>query len=109
LIGGGALIVALGGFWLATQDGGGPPQRRITAAPVRVAAVEQRDMQVIERTIGTVVANASVAVTARVQGQLMKAHFKEGDIVKAGDLLFEIDPRPYQAALAQALAQQARD
>lgn len=109
LIGGAALVVALGGFWLATHDGGGPPQRRITAAPVRVAAVEQRDMQVIERTIGTVVANASVAVTARVQGQLMKAHFKEGDIVKAGELLFEIDPRPYQAALAQALAQQARD
>ena len=56
-------------------------------------------MQVIERTIGTVVANSVVSVTARVQGQLTSVHFKEGQLVSKGDLLFEIDPSPYQAAL----------
>jgi multidrug efflux system membrane fusion protein len=61
-------------------------------------------MAVVEHTIGTVVANATVAVTARVQGQLVSAHFREGQLVKKGDLLFEIDPGPYQAAYDSALA-----
>ncbi len=61
-------------------------------------------MPVVERTIGTVVANSTVSVNARVQGQLTKAYFKEGQMVKTGDLLFQIDPRPYQAAYDNALA-----
>ena len=70
---------------------------------MKVAIAEQRDMQVIERTLGTVIANSSVSVTARVQGQLTKAAFKEGQMVKTGDLLFQIDPAPYKAAYDSAL------
>ena len=77
---------------------------RVTAAPVRVSHAERRDMAVVEHTIGTVVANSSVQVTARVQGQLLAAYFKEGQMVKKGQLLFQIDPRPYQAALDSAVA-----
>ena len=65
----------------------------------------QMDMPVVKDALGTVVANTTVSVTARVQGQLTKAYFKEGQMVKAGDLLFEIDPRPFQAALTQAQGQ----
>ena len=79
------------------------------APPVKVAAVTQSDVTVTEHTLGTVVANATVQITARVTGQMMSAAFKEGDIVHTGDLLFQIDPRPYQASLAQARAQMAKD
>ncbi|MBV9549529.1 MAG: efflux RND transporter periplasmic adaptor subunit [Alphaproteobacteria bacterium] len=107
--GGAALALLLGGYWYFTHESAprvtGP--RRDAAAPVRVARVERRDMAVVERTIGTVVANSNVQVTARVQGQLQAAYFKEGQLVKKGQLLFQIDPRPYQAALDSALANQA--
>ena len=73
-------------------------------APVRVAKVERRDMAVVERTLGTVIADATVQVIARVEGMLETANFREGQFVKQGELLFQIDPRPYQAALAQARA-----
>jgi membrane fusion protein, multidrug efflux system len=66
-------------------------------------------MAVVEHTLGTVVANATVQVTARVQGTLESANFKEGQFVKKGDLLFQIDPRAFQAALAQARATLLRD
>jgi multidrug efflux system membrane fusion protein len=66
--------------------------------------VERRDMPVIERTIGTVVANSNVQITTRVQGHMTQAYFKEGQLVKKGQLLFQIDPRPYQAALDRAEA-----
>jgi multidrug efflux system membrane fusion protein len=104
LIGGGALVLVLGGFWFLTHGGEERPRRVSAAVPVKVAAAEQRDMPVIERTIGTVLANSTVQVNARVQGQLLKANFKEGQLVKAGDLLFQIDPAPYQAAYDNAMA-----
>lgn len=103
LIGAAALAVALGGFWYFTNSSA-PPPRRTMAAPVRVAVVEQRNMEVIERTIGTVIANSTVSVNARVQGQLTRAFFREGQMVKTGDLLFQIDPRPYQATYDNAAA-----
>jgi len=109
IIGGVALALVLGGFWYATHMTATGPRRRDAAAPVKVAVAVRRDMAVIEHTIGTVVPNSTVQITARVTGQLQSAHFKEGDLVKRGDLLFVIDPRPYQAALDQALATQARD
>ncbi len=66
-------------------------------------------MVISEHTIGTVVANATVNVTSQVAGQVMKADFQEGQLVARGDVLFELDPRPFQAALAQAQANLARD
>ncbi len=99
------LAAILGGYYYYTHTGAAPARvRGGGAAPVKVAPVQQRDMQVIEHTIGTVVANSVVSVTARVQGQLVSVHFKEGQLVKKGDLLFEIDPAPYQAAYDSAMA-----
>jgi membrane fusion protein, multidrug efflux system len=106
LIGGAALVLALGGFWYFTHDTK-PPARRALAAPVKVATVETGNMAVIERTIGTVMANSTVQINARIQGQMIKAYFKEGQMVKQGDILFQIDPRPYQATYDNALAQLA--
>lgn len=82
----------------------GPPP-----VPVAVAAVETRTMPVSFPAIGTVEPIATVAVTARVGGELQKVSFVEGQHVAAGAPLLTIDPRPYQAALAQAEANLARD
>ena len=106
VIGGVALALALGGFWYFTHDSA-PKARRVMAAPVKVGMVDVRNMAVIERTIGTVLANSTVSVNARIQGQMIKAYFKEGQMVKAGDALFQIDPRPYQATYDNALASMA--
>jgi len=106
VIGGAALALALGGLWYFTH-GSVPAPKRNLAAPVKVAAVEVRTMSVIERTIGTVLANSTVSVNARIQGQMTKAFFKEGQMVKTGDVLFQIDPRPYQASYDNALASMA--
>ena len=108
---GGALILVLGGFWYVNHRGvdqvrGG---RGAAAAPVRVAKVERHDIPVIERTIGTVVAYETVDVTPQVQGRIQQAFFKEGQMVKKGDLLFQIDPRPFEAALGQVKGQLAKD
>lgn len=80
-------------------------------APVPVVAgtVEQRDVPIYLDGLGTVQAFNTVTVKARVDGQIEKIGFTEGQDVKEGDLLALIDPRPYQAALDQALAKQAQD
>ncbi len=99
------LIVILGGFWyINNHQGSSTNAARITAAPVQVAKVTQATMPVVESTIGTVMANATVLINTRVQGQLVKAFFKEGQMVHKGDLLFQIDPRPYQAMYDNATA-----
>jgi len=102
-IGAVALAVLMGGFWYFTHPTVAPP-RRTMAAPVKVATVEVRNMAVVEHTIGTVVANSTVQINARVAGQLTRAFFHEGQMVKTGDLLFQIDPRPYKAVYDNALA-----
>lgn len=108
---GAALILVLAGFWYHNYMEGGDARNggRHLAVPVRVASVQRHDLAVTERTIGTVVANISVQVTPQVQGMLQSASFGEGQIVKKGDLLFQIDPRPFEAALAQARGQLAKD
>ncbi len=99
---GAALLLGLGTWWI--WGGPGPQPRQTPPAPVVVGLVEQRPVTMFENTLGKVVATASVQVTARVQGQLLSAAFKEGDMVRKGDVLFQLDPRPFQAALAQATA-----
>ena len=79
------------------------------AQPVSVGVVEQRDMRVLISAIGTMSARATAVVRAKVSGELLKLHFKEGDEVKAGQLLAEIDPRSFAASLAQMQGSLARD
>ena len=104
LVGAAGLVLVLGGFWYWNHEGDSADLHRVLAAPVHVAAVTKATMPVVERTIGTVMANSTVLINARVQGQLVKAYFKEGQMVRQGDLLFQIDPRPYQAAYDNARA-----
>ncbi len=77
--------------------------------PVVVARAEVRNVTAVEHTIGTIVAVATVQVASQVSGQLMSAGFQEGQIVHAGDTLFQIDSRPIAAALQQAQAALVRD
>ena len=80
-------------------------------APVPVAAVAatQGDLNQYINAIGTVTAYNTVTIKSRVDGQLNKVNFTEGQIVKAGDVLAEIDPRPYQVQLEQAQGTLAKD
>lgn len=77
--------------------------------PVAVATAQQKDIPVQIRVIGSVQPVSTVQVRALVGGQLTRVWFKEGDEVRRGQMLFTIDPRPYQAALMQAQANLARD
>ncbi|GAB4411604.1 MAG: efflux RND transporter periplasmic adaptor subunit [Thermodesulfovibrionales bacterium] len=86
----------------------GQPQKK-EAVPVTAASVTQKTVPVQVRAIGNVDAYSSVGVKAQVGGELIQVHFKEGQDVNKGDLLFTIDPRPYEAALKQAEANLARD
>jgi membrane fusion protein, multidrug efflux system len=83
-------------------------QRRLPV-PVAVARAEQKPMPVQIEAIGTVEAYAVVAVKAQVGGELLRIHFTEGQDVKRGEVLFTIDPRPFEAAVAQAEANLAKD
>jgi multidrug efflux system membrane fusion protein len=82
--------------------GGGP-------VPVVAGKAEQRDVPIYLDGLGTVQAFNTVTVHSRVDGELQQVLFAEGQDVKAGDLLAVIDPRPYQAALDQAIAKKAQD
>ncbi|HEV7734560.1 MAG TPA: MdtA/MuxA family multidrug efflux RND transporter periplasmic adaptor subunit [Candidatus Binatia bacterium] len=79
------------------------------AVPVAVATARRGDLPVYVGGIGSVTPLATVTVRSRVDGQLMAVHFTEGQTVHAGDLLAEIDPRPFEVQRAQAQGQLARD
>src|SRR6184192_256340 len=81
-----------------------PPVR-----PVLVAKIITKDVPLYLDEIGTCAAYETVQVQAQVSGQIIARHFQDGADVKKGDLLFTIDPRPYQAALEQAQAQATLD
>jgi membrane fusion protein, multidrug efflux system len=108
-----AVIVAAGLGWaIYSYTGGGhaaPSGPTTPPVPVTPGTAEPRDMPVYVRGIGTVQAFNTVAVKSRVDGQIVKVDFTEGQEVKTGDPLFEIDPRPFQAALAQANAAKEKD
>src|SRR5882724_9957672 len=79
------------------------------AVPVKIAPVEKADFPVYLTGLGTVQGFNTVVVRTRVDGQINKIDFREGELVKQGDTLVEIDPRPFQAALNQANAKKAQD
>jgi multidrug efflux system membrane fusion protein len=86
--------------------GAAPPAR---VMPVVAAVARRGDMPVYLSGLGSVAAFNSVTIRSRVDGELMNVAFEEGQFVKQGDLVAEIDPRPFNVQLAQAEAQKARD
>src|SRR4029077_20807618 len=80
-----------------------------TAVPVKIAPVEKADFPVYLTGLGTVQGFNTVVVRTRVDGQINRIAFQEGQFVKEGDTLAEIDPRPFQAVLDQAKAKKAQD
>lgn len=113
----GAAVLVIGlviaGWFIIDQTGRDKARAAAAAStpavPVTVGAAEIRDVPVIVRGIGTVQAYKAVAVKTRVDGQIVKVAFEEGQFVKAGDLLFQIDPASFQAALDHANAAKRRD
>src|ERR1700751_410920 len=95
-------VVGVIAIWRMSMDGAvRPAAAQITgqAIPVTAGTVDVEDVPVFLHGIGTVQAYNTVAVKSRVDGQIVKLNFKEGEEVKVGDSLFQIDPRPYQASL----------
>ncbi|MGV8074464.1 MAG: efflux RND transporter periplasmic adaptor subunit [Syntrophobacteraceae bacterium] len=107
------LFVLLGLLPACSKDESGSAKaqdtRKQTAVPVTVGVAVEKTVPVQLSAIGNVQAYATVSVKARVDGELTIVHFKEGQEVKRGDLLFTIDPRSYVAQLKQAEANLARD
>src|ERR1043165_5624040 len=124
-----ALLIAAGVHWLLPADAArepagsansahtgaqtgqaaGQPAQQKRAGPVLATAASARDFPIIIRGLGSVQAFNTVTVKSRVDGQITQVAFQEGQHVKAGDVLMQIDPRPYQAQLAQATANKAKD
>jgi membrane fusion protein, multidrug efflux system len=92
--------------FIGARQGPPPPP---PAIPVTAGAAAVQNIPVYVRGLGTVQAFQMVTVRTRVDGQITKVSFTEGQEVKAGDPLFQIDPRPFQAALTQAQAMKQRD
>ena len=108
LYGGIAVVLALIA-WQVLPGLFAPAKKPPPPPPVKVAIAGRQDVTVTRSTIGTVVSPITVQITAQVSGKLLAANFREGDIVRKGALIFQIDPAPYRAALEQAQGQLARD
>ena len=94
---------------LAACSGGRSEPSKVRSVPVTAGTVIQRTVPVQVRAVGNVEAYSTVSVKSQIGGELIRVHFKEGQDVQKGDLLFTIDPRPYEAALKQAEANLAKD
>lgn len=110
------LAVVAGAGWYISQSGSAPPARAPSgrfaagmAVPVGVATAAKGEIPIVLRALGTVTPLQTVNVKTQITGQLTEVHFKEGQMVKQGDLLAQVDPRPYEVALQQAIGQQQRD
>jgi membrane fusion protein, multidrug efflux system len=110
------LLVIAGAVWFslhraAAANKTGPGARPMELPPVQVVAgtVAKKDMPIYLTGIGTVQAFNTVTVRARVDGQIVKIGFTEGQDVHAGDLLAQIDPDPFQAAVQQVAAKKVQD
>jgi multidrug efflux system membrane fusion protein len=103
------LTVGIAVIMLAACSGNAENNHAPEAAPVTVNTALKKDVPVVLKAIGTVEPHNTVAVRARVAGEITRIAFKEGQDVSQGDVLFTIDPRPYQATLEGALADLDRD
>ncbi len=108
-----AVVVVLCTSFLGCANGDAKQQKAQAAAPrqvsVAVAKVEKQDVPEYLVGLGTVTAFYTANIKSRVDGQIMRVNFQEGQIVKEGDLLIVIDPRPYQVQLEQMQAQLFKD
>jgi multidrug efflux system membrane fusion protein len=108
------LLVMAGGSWLAMDHlvrarAPAPPPPPPPGIPVVAAPVASHDVPIYLRGVGTVIAFNNVVVRSQITGQLISINFTQGQAVHAGDLLAQIDPRPFQAQLDQATANRDRD
>src|SRR5918993_3021615 len=110
------LVIVAGAGWYISQTGTVPAPRQAAGRfgagvpiPVGIAAATKGEVPVVIRALGTVAPLHTVNVKTQITGQLLKVDFKEGQMVKQGDLLALVDPRPYDVALQQAVGQQQRD
>jgi membrane fusion protein, multidrug efflux system len=101
--------VALAGDHLRAATETGQPAVPPPAVPVVAGTAHQGDVPIYLRGVGTVIAYNNVIVRSQITGQIVKIAFKQGQTVHQGDLLAQIDPRPYQAQLDQAIANRDRD
>ena len=85
------------------------PSAPVPTVPVVAGVVGSQDVPIFLRGVGTVIAFNTVLVRSQIQGQITKIAFTEGQTVHAGDLLAQIDPRPYQAQVDQVTATRDRD
>jgi multidrug efflux system membrane fusion protein len=109
-----ATLIAAGGIAFTTtylRDAAEPAQAAVAppAVPVVAGTVHQGDVPIYLRGVGTVIAYNNVIVRSQITGQIVKIAFNQGQAVHQGDLLAQIDPRPYQAQLDQAIANRDRD
>jgi membrane fusion protein, multidrug efflux system len=104
------LAVAAVAWWARERPQSSAPRGgRSAVPPVATAAVQSGDINVTINALGTVTSLATVTIRSQISGQIVRVAFTEGQIVKQGDLLVEIDSRPYQLALAQAEGALKRD
>src|SRR5262249_41193316 len=110
-----ACLAATYGGWQYLEQRTGPASQAnkdhstAQAAPVHAAIVESKPFPVVLNGLGTVQATNTVTVRSRVDGQIEKVAFEEGQTVKEGEVLVQIDPAPFQATLDQANAKLAQD
>src|SRR5256886_3675827 len=102
----GALVIC---GLLATSCSRKPAQAPVNAPEVLVTTVQPRDVPRVLERVATLDGFINANINAHVQGYIVSRDYKEGSVVKKGDLLFQIDPRPFEAALAQAKATLAKD
>lgn len=104
-----AIVAAIAVVVVQNQRSRAAVQKDVAAVPVTTAPVVVKTIPVRLYAIGNVEPYKTVALKARVDGQIVSVHFKEGDEVRQGAVLFEIDPRPFAATLRQAQANLLKD